>query len=245
MDIAEYKKMANYERKYWWHIGRNHIVKRQLEIVSERLAKKNLKILNIGCGTGGTVPTLSEFGEVYNVDTEPLALELLKESGNYNVQLVDGIELPYEENFFDVIVALDVLEHIDAENAALKEWRRVLKTGGESIIMVPAYSWLWSQHDEALHHFRRYSRSHLATALHLADFTILKKSYAVSFSLPLVIGFRLLSKLSKKESNTESSYVDLPDPINRLFSSILKLEGNLLPYMNFIFGSSVLARAIK
>src|ERR1041384_2240457 len=146
MNRIEYQQMAKYEAGYWWHIGRNHIVHEQLQLIAAG-SKKKLKILNIGCGTGGTVRMLETFGEVYNVDTEPLALELLAENGFGNATLVKGLELPFADNYFDIVVAMDVLEHIDAEHQALHEWRRVLKKGGQALITVPAYSWLWSGHD--------------------------------------------------------------------------------------------------
>jgi SAM-dependent methyltransferase len=243
MNIEEYDRLARYEESYWWHIGRNFIVHRQLELVAKRLGRRPLRILNIGCGTGGAVPTLAAFGEVHNVDAEPATLEFLRKRGIHNAKLVTGIALPYDNGAFDVVVAMDVLEHIDAENAALTEWRRVLKQDGEVLITVPAYSWLCSTHDEALHHFRRYSRSHLTTALRLAGFDVTKKSYAIAFSLPLVVGYRILDSLRKKKDKKETSYVDLPGPVNSLFTALLKGEGNLLRHFNLPWGTSVLARA--
>jgi SAM-dependent methyltransferase len=239
----EYQRLAEYEESYWWHIGRNAIVDVQLQAITKTM-RQPLRILNVGAGTGGTAPTLAAYGEVHNVDVEPKALEFLERRGIPNAKLVSGVDLPFEARSFDVIVAMDVLEHIDAENAALREWRRLLKDDGELLIMVPAYSWLWSAHDEALRHFRRYNRTQLRIALRLAGFEVVKRSYAISFSLPLVAGFRLFNGLRRGDDQPgHSSYVDLPGPINRLFTAALRAESRLLRYISLPWGTSVMARA--
>jgi SAM-dependent methyltransferase len=239
----EYQKMAEYEESYWWHIGRNAIVDLQLKAITKTM-RRPLRILNVGAGTGGTVPTLAAYGEVHNVDAEPRALEFLERRGIPNVKLVSGVGLSFDERSFDVIVAMDVLEHIDAENAALREWRRLLKDDGELLIMVPAYSWLWSAHDEALRHFRRYNRTHLGIALRLAGFEVIKRSYAISFSLPLVAGFRMLEGWLRGDDRPgRSSYVDLPGPVNSLLTSVLRGESQLLRYIDLPWGTSLIARA--
>jgi hypothetical protein len=110
--------------------------------------------------------------------------------------------------------------------------------------MVPAYSWLFSEHDEALRHFRRYNRSHLGNALRLAGFEVITRSYAICFSLPLVAGFRMLNGLRRGDDQpVRSSYVNVPGPVNRLFTTMLWGESRLLRYINLPWGTSVLARA--
>ncbi|MFO0971610.1 MAG: class I SAM-dependent methyltransferase [Candidatus Saccharimonadales bacterium] len=235
--------MEKREKEYWWHLGRLDIIDAQLEKVKKSMNDKKLKILNIGCGTGGTVATLEKFGEVYNVDTESLAIKLLKKNGFKNGKVVQGNELPFKEGFFDAIVAMDVLEHIDAENEALTEWNRVLAADGQLLITVPAYAWLWSYHDIALHHFRRYNKSQLKVAVEGARFQIIKRSYMITFSLPLVVLFRILSNFSKKKG--ETSYVDLPQPVNGLFTLLLKVEAKFLKFAGLPFGTSVFVRARK
>jgi SAM-dependent methyltransferase len=243
MRISEYKRMEEYEKKYWWHLGRLEIVRKQLALIQQDLGKKNLRILNIGCGTGGTVPMLESFGEVFNVDTEKLAIELLRKNGFKNGVVVKGNKLPYADGYFDLVVAMDVLEHIDAEGEALKEWRRVLTKRGEILITVPAYSWLWSNHDVALHHFRRYNKSQGRVALISNGLTCEKLSYMIVFSLPLVIGFRFLHKLGPPRQ--ETSYVDLPAPANWFFTKLLIIESSILKYVSLPFGSSLMLRAKK
>lgn len=246
MNIEEYKNMATREEHYWWHIGRNQLVLRQLQQLAAQKGNRELKILNIGCGTGGTIPVLQQFGFVDNVDTEPMAAQFVKRRGYGDVTLVDGVELPFHDESYDLVVALDVLEHIDSEVHALQEWWRVLKPCGNALLTVPAHSWLWSEHDEALHHFRRYSKSQLDVAMHLAHFEVLKKSYAISFSFPLVVAYRLLANFRKhKKAIAKATYVDVPESINWLFTKILDIESRMLTRMDLPIGTSVLAIGSK
>lgn len=236
MNIAEYKEMSDREDSYWWHTGRMSIIDKQLQKLSKN---KHLKILNIGCGTGGTISTLEKYGEVMNIDISPEALKYLKQKG-YTGKLVKDHVLPFEDGKFDLVIALDVLEHIDQDRPALDEWRRVLKMSGMALITVPAYQFLWSGHDTSLHHHRRYTRKVLDWDLRKSGFSKVKLSYMITFSFFLVVGFRTLYKLFGKKMTENTSYVSLPGPINSIFHTLLKIEGSLLKFIDLPFGTSVI-----
>ena len=238
MNISEYKEMSKREGYYWWHTGRMSIVDAQLSNLTR--VKKSLKILNIGCGTGGTIPTLEKYGAVENVDISPEALKFLMQKG-YEGKLIKDHRLPFKDQEFDLVIALDVLEHINQDRLSLDEWKRVLKKGGKVFITVPAYRFLWSGHDVSLQHHRRYTTKALDWDLKKSDYTKIKLSYMITFSFFLVTGFRWLHKLTGKKMTETTSYVNLPSPINSLFNSLLKMEGILLKYINLPFGTSVLA----
>lgn len=246
MNISEYEKMAKMEDFYWWHVGRKSILKHLLS----RLESKPRRILNVGCGTGGLISLLEGFGEVTNVDPSKEAVSFCHRKGFANVIAISEKSLPFPDRSFDLIVATDVLEHINDDLAALHEWRRVLSDGGALVMTVPAYQWLWSSHDEALHHFRRYSASQLHNLVNRAGFLVNKRSYIIVFSFPLIVGYRLFSsiighrKIDAKPKE-ESSYVILPAPINRLFIFLLQVEALLLKYINFPFGTSIILHASK
>ncbi len=242
MEKIEYTKMAEHESSYWWYIGRIHIVRAQLRKIQAELSSKKLRILNIGSGTGGTIPLLQEFGEVFNVDVSEQALKMLTDQGINNLYKIEGIELPFEDSYFDIAVAMDVLEHIDKDAKALVEWSRVIKPSGRLIITVPAYQWLWSKHDESLHHFRRYTASGIHRLCNQANFKIRKRSYMIMFTFPLVAGYRLLTSIYKSDQKeaAHTSHVRVPKIINSLFILLLKVESFLLRYLNFPFGTSIL-----
>jgi len=235
---SEYTRMSEYEKDYWWHLGRIKIINTYL---NRFISSNNNKILNVGCGTGGTIKMLEKYGDVDNVDISEDAIKFMKKEGYTKIKKVDGIELPYPENTFDLVIALDVLEHIEFDKDALKEWRRVLKPGGKVILTVPAYQRLWSDHDISLYHFRRYRKWELHRKGTESVLCPIKISYAIVFSLPLVFGFRVLNKVLGRKVDSETSYVKLPKPINSLFTGLLSIEAFFHRYINFWFGTSLVA----
>lgn len=236
MNTVEYARMAEREQSYWWHVGR-------LDIINTWLGrwvrpKKGSKILNVGCGTGGTLPVLEKYGKVTNVDVSSEAVKFMKESG-YTVSKVKGIALPFKDSSFDVVVAFDVLEHIDEHEEALNEWLRVLKKDGVILLTVPAYQWLWSDHDVSLHHYRRYTRK-LIRSITPESGTIQRLSYCIVFSLPLIVTFRFINKLLGRKVDSETSYVNVPKSVNSFFSWLLGIEARLHKYTTLPFGTSVI-----
>lgn len=243
MKKKAYSELATLETTFWWHVGRMNIIDKQL---GELPGKKTRKILNIGAGTGGTIPTLEKHGSVTNVDTSDDAIALLKKSG-YEVKKISGGKLPFKDNEFDVITALDVLEHIDDDAGAIKEWQRVIKPGGHMIITVPAYQWLWSEHDETNMHYRRYTRKSLHKAVHGSENLNKRKlSYMIVFSLPLIAGFRMIERLKPKKTLKKSTnFVILPKPINNFFIQLLKIEGSAHKFISFPTGTSLISVSQK
>jgi len=239
MNKTEYLRMAEQEESYWWHLGRLRIIETYLaKVVDSRMG---ICMLNVGCGTGSTVPTLEKYGEVNNVDVSEYAILHMLRRGYSRVRKTNGVGLPYSEKSFDVICSFDVLEHIEDDVAALAEWRRVLKTDGAIILTVPAYQWLWSGHDVALHHRRRYTRKLLKDVASAAGLDVDKASYAIVFSLPLLASVRMIQKIIKPKGAPESSYIRLPGWINWIFKNLLYFEAGVHRHLTFPAGSSVVA----
>ncbi len=238
MKKCEYARLAEYEQSYWWHVGRLEIIQTYMKRVSRN--RSDSAILNVGCGTGGTIDMLEKFGKVDNVDTSDDAIVFMKNLGYGNIVKVDDIDLPFEDKTYDIVGAFDVLEHIKDHEGALSEWRRVLKDDGSIVITVPAYQWLWSEHDVSMHHFRRYTVKSLVAVAAEAGLRPERKSYAISFSLPLVAGFRLASKVLDRGADSTTSYVPVPTAINNLFTALLKTEAKLHDTVSLPAGTSVI-----
>jgi SAM-dependent methyltransferase len=238
VQTSEYARMAEYEQSYWWHLGRLEIIQTYLKRVSRN--KSEPTILNVGCGTGGTIDMLEKFGFVDNIDASDDAIAFVKTRGYKNITKVNDIDLPYEDKTYDVVGAFDVLEHIEDHKRALSEWKRVLKDDGAIVITVPAYQWLWSEHDVSLHHQRRYTVKSLMTVAAEAGLEPEKKSYAISFSLPLVVGYRIASKALNRKANSKTSYVPVPRAINKFFTVLLKVEAKLHDKISLPAGTSVI-----
>jgi len=235
---TEYTNMAEREQSYWWHLGRLRII--QTYIRGLKGNKKSFIIMNIGCGTGGTIDMLEQFGVTDNVDISDDAIAYMKLRGYKRLTKVEGLEVPFKDKTYDLVGAFDVLEHIDDHVGALKEWKRVLKDDGAILITVPAYQWLWSDHDVSLHHKRRYTTKLLEQAAHEAGLTVHKKSYAIVFSLPLVVGFRFINKVLGRKTDSETSYVNVPNWVNTAFTKLLYAEAKAHKFMPFPAGTTVI-----
>lgn len=235
---SEYARMAEYEQSYWWHLGRLEIIRTYMKRAVQN--RSTPIILNVGCGTGGTINMLEEFGKVDNVDASNDAIAFVKKLGHERIMKVDTISLPFSDKTYDVVGAFDVLEHIEDHLKALCEWKRILKDDGAIIITVPAYQWLWSEHDVSLHHQRRYTVRSLMAVAAEAGLKPERKSYAISFSLPLVVGFRVASRVFGLKSDSETSYVPVPRAINKLFTALLKIEAKMHNKGTLPTGTSVI-----
>jgi ubiquinone/menaquinone biosynthesis C-methylase UbiE len=206
---------------------------------------KQARILDVGCCAGSLLKNLgsSGFSNIYGLDINPQAVAVCKKKNLRNVFVMDGSDMSFHDEEFDVVIASDVLEHIKNENVALSEWNRVLRPGGKLIIFVPAFTFLWSAHDEANGHMRRYSARTLKDSLQVAGFSIRKMSYwnASSFFPALV---------------TRTSQRFLPGPkrdqlfetnpiVNSLALGVLKCENAALMHVSLPFGVSLFAVAEK
>jgi SAM-dependent methyltransferase len=240
VETAEYARMQHHDHPSWWHVGR-------LEIIRQELARQlaghpgHALILEGGCGTESTVAMLSSLGVVENVRSSAETLAVPATRALAGPGQADRLRLPYPDGHFDLVGAFDVLEHIRDDAAALAEWRRVLRPGGRIVLTVPAYPWLWSGHDVALHHHRRYGRRDLVALARCADLEVVKVSYAIVFSLPLVAASRLLAKLRRRPASDQPPYAPLPAPVNRLFTRLLKAEAGMHARRTFPAGTSLLA----
>ncbi|MBU1890893.1 class I SAM-dependent methyltransferase [Patescibacteria group bacterium] len=242
MRTEEYQRMYDLESNYWWHQGRRYIIE---ALLKKYLPKSNrsVEILDLGCGTGINFEVLNKFGIVKGVDNSLQAINFCQKRGIDSVVLGNVEELKVPDESVDVVTAFDILEHLDDE-VALKSIYRVLKTGGLVFILAPAYQFLWSGHDEALHHKRRYSISEMHRKLSRAGFRMKKRSYCISFlSLPIVL-YRLYTSLGSSRKQA-TSYVILPKWLNSFFVQLLRIEATLLTRLNFTFGISILCIAKK
>src|SRR4030095_4747278 len=196
MNINEYAEMYKLENFYWWFVAR----RRLLESLVRQVARdfRQPVILDVGCGTGINFSVLGKYGETISSDASEDALRFSKERG------IDGLvrshieALPFSGSTFDIVTALDVLEHIDDDLAGLDELLRVTNENGVLVITVPAYGFLWSEHDEALHHRRRYAASELRNKLTNAGFAVERITYYITILFFPILFMRFVQSVSKK-----------------------------------------------
>lgn len=240
MEIAAYEEMYEFEKKFWWWVGKRNIVKKFLDILNLNSAN----ILDAGCGAGLNLNLLRDYGTVIGLDFSDDAIKFCKMNNNERYIKGNAMEMPFKSNTFDLIIALDILEHLD-DKKALKEFNRILKKNGSLIITVPAFKFLWSKHDEALHHKIRYNKDQLQNMLQFNGFAIEKISYWNFFLFLPIIAMRFLKKMIKEEIETD--FKELPNIVNRLFTSVLIFENLIILHSVLPFGLSIfcLCKKIK
>lgn len=230
-----YEELYLLEEKHWWLIAKREI---SLKLLEHFIKKRDLKILDIGCGTGKNIETLSKFGKTWGIDISPQAIKYCKKRGIKNIKLGKADQTGFKKSSFDIITLLDVLEHVD-DNKTLKEIYRILKPNGLLLISVPAYQDLWSKWDEVLRHKRRYSKESLQTLCKKNNFTIKKISYMFSFLLPPVFILRKIKSLLY--NNDYPSDFRLTHPvISFLLLGLSRLEHKFVLKKTIPFGTSII-----
>jgi SAM-dependent methyltransferase len=244
MEISEYRRLREHEQTYWWHAGKRAMLSSLLRWgVPPDPARRGL---DIGCGAGGNLPDLAPYGRFVGTEVTAELYGPGMERPLRPVVLARGEALPFADGSLSLCTFFDVLEHVEREDDLLGEVRRVLRPGGWVFLSVPAYPFLWSEHDESLHHFRRYVRGTLVDALTRNRFAVLRATYAFASTFPGVAAVRLLSRaFARPGAPPRTSYVTTPEPFNSLLVRILELEAKWLAWGDLPFGTSLFALARK
>ena len=201
MDKDLYLQHAKVEDKHWWFVGRRMIIDK---IIRQLNLEQHSKIFEAGCGTGGNLNMLARYGEVSAMELDEIACQFANERKVTKVKLGSLPDhIPFSEEY-DLIVILDVLEHIDDDLGAAIALNSRLKPGGWLLITVPAYQFLWSKHDEINHHKRRYTLRNLKQVIKKSGYSVHYSSYFNSFLFPVVAGVRLLKNVLKISYNNNN-----------------------------------------
>lgn len=215
----------NLELTHWWFVGRRHA----LLAILKRFPK-DARILEVGCAGGALLLDLKTRGYMHmeGLDISPRAIDVCRERGVDNVTLASAEQSGKESNFFDVIIAADILEHIMDEKIALQEWRRVLKPEGTLILFVPAFQLLWSGHDVVNYHFRRYRKKQLVALLRYHGFTIEQASYWNFLLFFPTLLVRLCGRFFASQKEPRPQLFFMPSLLNTALIALLKIENYLL-----------------
>lgn len=243
MDPKAYEVVSKLEESHWFFVARRRILARLLDEVMT--GSVHAKTLDVGCGTGATMGFLERYGEVTGIDISPMAVEYCREQGRQRLCLASGESLPFVDGSFDLVTALDLLEHLEHEVAGLREMWRVLKSDGRLVVMVPAFMFLWSEFDRFSGHYRRYTRSELKHRVEEAGFEVARLSYFNTLLFPVIWGVRAVKNLMGKRASASS---DLDSPgrvVNGLLTRVFSLESHLIASGPLPFGVSLLCVARK
>lgn len=242
MEPSIYTLMASLEENHWWFAARRTIAEK---IIKQLDLPPDAKILDAGCGTGGNLAMLGRHGQIHAMELDDQARQIANAKGIALVlsgRLPDNV--PFQQEQFDLIALLDVLEHVDDDRNTLRVLGTLLKPGGYLLISVPAFPFLWSAHDEVHHHKRRYVLGELRSKLEDAGLEITYASYFNTVLFPLIFGARQVGKLRTHKPG--SGDLTMPSPlINRLLFAVFSSERFVLGRWSLPFGVSVLAVAKK
>lgn len=232
------QELYEQEDSYWWHRGRRIVIE---ALLRKFLAgQSGLKILDIGCGTGVNLALFQKFGTVFGVDASPDAVQYCRQRGFLNVQKGRAETLPFPDQTFDMVAAVELLEHMADDEKVLGEFLRVLKSGGRLFLTVPAYQFLWTEHDDALGHQRRYTLGGLRDKLQRSGFVIEKGTYMVCLTSPLFF-YRLVKKLFRRNKREpKTSYVRVPNFLNKVLVFPFFLEAKIVQIGRLPFGTSIM-----
>lgn len=232
----------NNETQHFWFKARRDFIKKLLS-----KASKNSSILDIGCASGVLIEELISEGfnskQIHGIDISKNAIKRSKDRGLKQTQVMDAQHIETTHTF-DILIASDCLEHLKEDTKALNHWYKLLKPNGRLIVFVPAYSFLWSKHDEVNEHYRRYTRSELKQKLIASNFTIEKASYWNTLLFFPIAIVRILSRIFYSKHNVDSANLAIPLG-NNIFYQLLKLENKLLLNYNSPFGVSVFCTATR
>jgi len=237
MERAIYDRMADIDADHWWFTARRQIVS---ALIRQQVPlKPGARILEVGAGTGSNLAMLQGFGRVDAIEPDESARALASRRGGIAVGgglLPDQVEL--EDGRYDLIVLLDVLEHIDDDIGSLKVLRRKLAPGGRMLLTVPAAPWLWSAHDVAHHHKRRYTAGTLRAAFAAGGFSIRHISHFNTLLYPLVAAARIVGRITGREGSDDA----MPSGwLNALLGRVFAAERYWVTRGALPFGVSLLA----
>lgn len=237
MDRAVFDRMAEQDRRHWWFTARRAILS---DLIGRRIAlPPRPQILEVGCGTGHNLEMLRQFGHLDALEIDDSAREMAQMRLGRAVGTAALPDLPgVPDGHYDLVALLDVLEHVEDDLGALGGIRRVLAPAGRVLITVPANPWMWSAHDTAHHHYRRYTEATLRDVATRAGMTVELMSYFNSLLFPLAAALRIAGKFTGKSSSDD---IMPPAPVNALFGGVFGLERHLVGRVKLPFGVSLVA----
>lgn len=240
METYTYELMRELEEKHWWFVARRKILEKVLSTLNLR---ENIDILEVGCGTGGNIIFLKRFGNLTCIENDETAASLAR-NRNLVPVLHGGLpnELPEFDRQFDLIVLFDVIEHVEEDGKSLEVLSRLLKPGGKIVLTVPAFNFLWSQHDDENHHKRRYDRRSLSELVKSNHLSVDYISYFNFWLFPLVASIRIIRKVIPYKGKWQD--MKLPSDVpNRVLQSIFSSERHFVGKAYLPFGMSLITVA--
>lgn len=244
MKYEEFVKMELQGETHWWYQARRELLKLGLNKYASY--SRPLKILDLASACGGNLPVCATYGLAIGIDISPHSMRFCKEKNLDSIVQGDVKSLPFADSVFDAVIAFDTFEHLQRDVDAMREVSRVLNPNGILLVNVPAFMWLYSHHDEAFDHFRRYTAGELTNKLHLAKFRPIHSSYWSFFIFPAVYAFRRLFAKRNQTDMRSDFHAMVPTWVDTILRMFNLLEIFLISKkLRFPFGVSLYCVAVK
>jgi SAM-dependent methyltransferase len=234
------------EDAHWWFASRTRAL---LGLLDGQAVGNEGRVLDVGCGAGNMIHHLSRYGSVVGIDNNPKPLEIAHQRG-YDAPFARAEEMPFEDESFDLVAALDVIEHCEDDLRILRECYRVCAEGGLIAVTVPAFQWLWSNNDSINDHKRRYSGADLRAKLEQTGFEVRRMTYSNFFVFPFAAPLILARRMVQKEpqlaapSTDQGAYQVEMEPtsplVNTVLSGVGRLEAATLRFTDLPLGTSLI-----
>jgi len=236
-------EMRDLEDHYWWFVARRRLALGLLDDVHLEAPR----LLDGGCGSGALLAELAQRGRAFGADISASALDLTRGRGLPNLVQADLQRLPFSPEAFDAVLLCDVLEHVADDRQAVREAGRVLRPGGLLVGTLPALRLLWSSHDEALGHRRRYARRETRELVEAAGLRIERLSFGLFFLFPVALVARLLQRLTAgaRAHPPRTGIIAVPRFLNWLLIRLMDLENAIIRRVNLPLGVSLVLVARK
>jgi len=236
---AEFRLLDQIEEDHWWFVGKRMILRALLCDLAT-----GSRILDLGCGTGGILRDRMDRSVCVGVDRSSLALQICARRGFSTLARADLTRLPFREGSFDVLLLMDVIEHLDDDVEFLRAASQLVEEGAQVVVAVPAFSLLWSQHDETFEHRRRYTASQLEAVIRAAGLKPERTTYTNSLLFPVAAVWRILSyRLGIGRFAPKHDFWPIPAWLNLLLLQFYRVEAWLLERRDLPVGLSVVCIA--
>ena len=239
MERVVYDRMAELDEVHWWYTARRRILASLIERVVRPPA--DARILEVGCGTGHNLKMLRQFGAVDGIEIDAAARAIAEKRLGHSISSARLPELTgIKRGRYDLVAALDVVEHIDDDRGTIDALASCLKPGGKLLVTVPAHQWMWSAHDELNHHKRRYSKPGLRRLIEDSPLRLERIGYFNCLLFPLAVGARFAAKLTGRGGSDDALP---PKPVNYVFERVFAAERRLVGAVPLPPGLSLFAVA--
>ncbi|HEX5257823.1 MAG TPA: class I SAM-dependent methyltransferase [Sphingomicrobium sp.] len=239
MERSVYREMAELDQQHWWYKARREVLADLIR--REAMPPASGRVLEIGCGTGHNLEMLGTFGHVDALELDDEARAVAETRLGRSVMSAPLPELAgVPAGHYDLVAALDVIEHVDDDHGAVEAIAAKLKPGGKFVMTVPAHQWMWSAHDIVNHHKRRYSKGGLRRLILSSPLRLEKIGYFNSLLFPLAVAERLASRLRGRD---EADVKLPPAPLNAALEAVFAAERHLVGRLPLPPGLSLFAVA--